>query len=174
MHIILGLLGTLVTLLILVKRLSDAGIDIGWLNPFAWHRRRSFRQQHDTNPAFTLDSPLDAAALAVFVVARSRGEMVREDKAALKRLFMDEFNIDASRADSLLVASSYLVNDDIYHTPERIFSRTRDQLAPPQIESLHRMLNTASMLSGDMTAEQRKIITKIRQVFASSQSSSEW
>jgi len=35
MHIILGVLGAIVTILVLLNRLADAGIDVGWLNPFA-------------------------------------------------------------------------------------------------------------------------------------------
>jgi len=44
MHFILGLLGTIVTILILLNRLADAGIDLGGLNPFLWHRRRKWRK----------------------------------------------------------------------------------------------------------------------------------
>lgn len=63
MHIILGLLGTIVTILVLINRAQDARIDIGWLNPFTWHRRRAFRNQYQANPAFCLESPMDSAAL---------------------------------------------------------------------------------------------------------------
>ena len=54
MHIILGFLGAVVTILVLFKRLSDAGIDIGWLNPFAWRRRRAWRNKYQGNPIFSL------------------------------------------------------------------------------------------------------------------------
>ena len=40
MHIILGALGSIVTILYMLDRL---GIDIGGLNPFYWYRRRAFR-----------------------------------------------------------------------------------------------------------------------------------
>lgn len=40
MHIVLGLLGTLVTILWLLYRLAEMGIDLGGLNPWAWRRRR--------------------------------------------------------------------------------------------------------------------------------------
>ena len=35
MHVILGILGVFVTILILMNRLQQGGIDIGWLNPFS-------------------------------------------------------------------------------------------------------------------------------------------
>ena len=36
MHIILGVLGAVITILILLNRLAEAGIDLGGLNPFLW------------------------------------------------------------------------------------------------------------------------------------------
>ena len=45
MPYLLGFLGLLVTVLILLSRLADAGIDLGGLNPFLWRRRRAWRQK---------------------------------------------------------------------------------------------------------------------------------
>lgn len=42
MHIILSVLGAVITILILFNRLNANGIDIDWLNPFAWKRRRDW------------------------------------------------------------------------------------------------------------------------------------
>ena len=60
MHIIFGLLGTIVTILILLNRLADAGIDLGGLNPFLWSRRRKWRKQYEGNPVFKIENPMDA------------------------------------------------------------------------------------------------------------------
>ena len=74
MHIILGLLGVIVTILVLLNRLNQGGIDIGWLNPFSWARRRKFRKEYELHPAFTLESPLDVAALFMVAVAKINGD----------------------------------------------------------------------------------------------------
>jgi len=58
-HIVLGLLTTIVTLLILLNRLAEAGISLGGLNPFLWHRRRKWKQQLIGNPIFHIDGPMD-------------------------------------------------------------------------------------------------------------------
>jgi hypothetical protein len=39
MHIIMGILGSIITILVLTNQLSRLGIDVGKLNPFAWHRQ---------------------------------------------------------------------------------------------------------------------------------------
>ncbi len=83
MHIILGVLGIVVTILILLNRLSESGIDIGWLNPFSWYRRRKYRQQHDLNPIFKLESPLDIAALYLVGVAKADGDITVSQKIPL-------------------------------------------------------------------------------------------
>jgi len=57
MHIILGALALLVTLPILLKRLADAGIDLGGLNPFLWRRRRKWQEKFAGNPAFLVADP---------------------------------------------------------------------------------------------------------------------
>ena len=81
MHIILALLGTIVTILILLNRLNESGIDLGWLNPFSWARRRKFRNEHDLNPVFKLDSPMEAAAILMLASAKIDGDITREQKA---------------------------------------------------------------------------------------------
>jgi len=63
MHILLGLLGTIVTILVLLYRLSDSGIDLGGLNPFSWRRQRAWRQKFAANPIFSLEDPRAVAAV---------------------------------------------------------------------------------------------------------------
>jgi len=42
---ILAVLGVIVTILILLNRLANAGMDLGGLNPFLWQRRRNWRKR---------------------------------------------------------------------------------------------------------------------------------
>lgn len=42
MHIILGILGSIVTILYLVSAISEKGSTLAKLNPFAWYRRRKW------------------------------------------------------------------------------------------------------------------------------------
>ena len=59
MHI-LGLLTLIVSILYLLDR---TGIDIGWLNPFHWHRRRAWSKQYHGDPIYSVEDPLHIAAL---------------------------------------------------------------------------------------------------------------
>ena len=75
MHIILGILGSLITVLILLNRLADAGIDLGGLNPYLWQRRRKWRNKYEGNPVFKIESPMDAAAILMVATAKADGDI---------------------------------------------------------------------------------------------------
>ena len=91
MHIVLGLLGTVVTILVLLNRLAEAGIDLGGLNPFLWQRRRKWRKQYEGNPVFKIEDPLDATAILMVAVAKSDGDMTSEAKKLILELFEKVF-----------------------------------------------------------------------------------
>lgn len=111
MHIIFGLLGTIVTILILLNRLADAGIDLGGLNPFLWSRRRKWRKQYEGNPVFKIESPMDATAILMVAAAKADGDLSKEDKSLLLHLFETEFKLSKKDAAGLLISSVHLLGD---------------------------------------------------------------
>jgi len=111
MHFILGLLGTIVTILVLLNRLADAGIDLGGLNPFLWHRRRKWRKLSGGNPLFYISDPMDATAILMVAAVKADGDMTKEDKSHLLDLFETEFHLSKKDAADLLVSSVHLLGD---------------------------------------------------------------
>ena len=111
MHIVLGLLGTIVTILILLNRLADAGIDLGGLNPFLWHRRRMWRKRLEGDPIYQIDSPMDVTAMLMVAVAKSDGDMSAEEKKKILEMFQKEFHLTRRDASDLMVASVFLLKD---------------------------------------------------------------
>ncbi len=109
MHIILGMLGSVVTILWLLHRLAEMGIDLGGLNPWAWRRRRKWRKAYEGNPIFSIDSPMEITALLLTATAKSDGDMTAEDKSTILGLFQSEFELAESEATSLLASSTYLL-----------------------------------------------------------------
>ena len=93
MHILLGLLGTIVTLLVILYRLADVGIDLGGLNPFAWRRRRAWRQKFESNPIFALSDAREIAAVLLTGVAKIDGDLSAEEKRELLREFETSFSM---------------------------------------------------------------------------------
>lgn len=166
MHIILGLLGTIVTILILFKRLQDAGIDIGWLNPFSWARRRAFRKQYQMHPAYCLESTMDVAALLMLAVAKVDGDISKEQKSKLLDLFQSTFSLTDKQASSLLISSAHIYGNgqDVLANPSKVLARTMDAFSPEQVNSLFDLLEQVSIAEGNPSNQQQALIKQIKKI----------
>lgn len=175
MHIILGLLGAVVTILILVKRLSEAGIDIGWLNPFSWYRRRTWRQKYEGNPVFSLDTPLEVAAMLATAVAKIDGEISKEEKAILLSVFQNEFGKSEKEASDLLMSSIYLFGDgqDALAKPENILKRSLEKFSEDQARSVMLLLKSIAKIDTANAAEKDRFVSRVDSVFSNKFDSNE-
>jgi len=167
MHIILGLLGAIVTILVLVKRLSDAGIDLGWLNPFSWRRRRAWRKKYEGNPVFSLEGPLEVAAMLATAVAKIDGEISKEEKAVLLSLFQSEFNKTEKEASDLLMSSIYIFGDgqEVISKPEKVLQRSLDKFSEDQATSVMSLLNAIKVLDRANADAKDEFVTRVNKVF---------
>ena len=77
MHLVLGFLGTVVTVLFLLDRL---GIDLGGMNPFYWYRRRAFAKKYGSDPIYSIEDPIHVAALLIIGAAKLDGDLTAEQK----------------------------------------------------------------------------------------------
>ncbi len=169
MHIILGFLGVVVTILVLLNRLSDAGIDIGWLNPFAWRRRRNWRKQYKGNPIFQLKQPLEVACLLCTAMAKIDGEISREDKNRLLELFQEQLGRDQKQASDLLMSSSYLLGDgeEALAKPEKIIESALDEFSEEQAKSVVSLLESILNNGIRSTDKAQTFLSKVNSTFAS-------
>ncbi len=167
MHIILAALGLIVTILILFKRLSDAGIDIGWLNPFAWQRRRAWRKKYDGNPVFLLDKPLEVAALLATSVAKIDGEISREEKEILLSLFQSEFGKTEQEASELLMSSIFIFGngEDALSKPEKILERSLSEFSEEQAQSVMKLLQAIKDIDRSNVDAKEQYLGRIFNVF---------
>ena len=166
MHIILAVLGVVVTILVLLKQLHEGGIDIGWLNPFSWQRRRQFRKQYQSHPAYTIKSSMDVAALFLVAVAKVDGEMSKEQKTCILQLFESEFKLSEQDAKSLLGSSVHTFGrgDEVLTNLEAVISPSLESFSEEQVKSVHRMLKQVSEAEGEPSVEQQKLIVSIESV----------
>ena len=95
MHLVIGFLGSLVTILYLLDRL---GIDLGGLNPFHWYRRRAFAQKYGADPIYSIEDPIHVASLMVIGAAKLGGDLTQEQKQAARNV--GRFSRD--QADSMV------------------------------------------------------------------------
>ena len=142
MHIILGALATIITILILINRLSDSGLDIGWLNPFAWKRRREWSKKYHVNPVYALTSPMEVTALFMVGLAKSEGDISAEQKNEIKRKFQEVFNLTDKQAVELFTSSVFLLkeNPQLIRDAGKIVEPSLNQFSNEQVRSAQELL----------------------------------
>lgn len=162
MHIVLGILGSIITILILLNRLAEAGIDLGGLNPFLWQRRRRWRQKFEGNPIFHIDSPMETTALLMAAAAKVDGDMSAEQKRNILSLFRDEFNLSRRNAAGLLISSTYLLGDgeELRNNLEKIMTPSLDKFTEEQGHSAIKLLAQVAKADGSVSELQRELIDR--------------
>lgn len=163
MHVILGILGTIVTILWLLHRLAEMGVTLGGLNPFLWHRRKKWTKYHDANPIYKIDSPMDVTALLMTAVAKADGDMSKEEKHELLSMFQNEFNLDKKESAALLIASSHLLGkgDEVRDNLKGVLKPSQDSFSADQASSAIEMLNKMAGVSGSPSELQQVLINNV-------------
>lgn len=164
MHILIGLLGSIVTLLYLLDRL---GIDLGGMNPFHWYRRRAFARKYGSDPIYSIEDPVHIAALLVIGAAKLDGDVTAEQKKAAQDQFVSEFSMDAREASQLfgsaahLLAAPQLIDTQL----AKLADRNKDNFSPEQASSLMQMMVKVASADGSISARQQEFIDSVRSAY---------
>lgn len=160
MHVIIGLLGSIVTILWLLHRLAEMGIDLGGLNPFLWQRRKKWRKQYEANPVFLLDGPMEATALLITATAKADGDMSSEEKREILSIFENEFQLSKKDAAGLLISSSHLLGkgDEVREQLDKVLNPSLENFTKEQALSAIELIKRISELGGSATEMQSELI----------------
>ncbi len=173
---ILAVLGIIVTILVLMKRLADAGIDLAGLNPFLWQRRRKWKAKLEGNPVYQIDSPMDVVALYMVAVTKMDGDMTKEDKQRLHGLFIKDFNLTQKEAASLMISSSHLLGngEEACDNVAKVFEPSLDDFTDTQMQSSRELIRKAAGDLSQRPEEVHQIIRDIDKVFRSTNKTQNW
>lgn len=173
MHIF-GLLTLIASILFLLDRL---GVDIGWLNPWHWRRRRAWSKQYHGDPIFSVEDPLHIASLLIIGVAKIEGDLTAEQKQAVKSQFSNRFSLSDKESSDLigsaahLLAAPQLVGDQL----KTLAQRNKERFSSDQAESMLTMMDEVASAEGRLTEEQREYVATMRSLFVSKpQSDGAW
>jgi hypothetical protein len=166
MHILLSLLGAVVTVLILLHRLADAGISLGGLNPFLQSRRRHWERKFTGNPIYQIESPMDATALLLTAAAKIDGDMSSEQKSQILSAFEDEFKLNKKESAGLLISSNYLLGrgDGVTEQLDAILKPSLPNFTQTQAESAAKLLQQLSERDMQPNADRQAFIQKATQL----------
>lgn len=176
MHILIGLVTAIGGLIWAIYRLQQSGVNLNDFNPFYWMRRREWAQRVGAKPLHSLDRPMQAAACLIIGVARMEGEISREQKLEILRLFEQEFKLSSMQAQELFASSSFLLKDVM-----NLRADVKDILAP-SIElftaetraSLLGMLNKVATMDSSMSDDQQALIDAVEQALRGPDATSQW
>jgi uncharacterized tellurite resistance protein B-like protein len=161
MHVLLGILTAIVSILYALDRL---GVDIGGMNPFYWYRRRSFTKKYGSDPIYSVDDPVHIAALLIIGAAKLDGDLTAGQKQLAQDQFVSEFSIDTKEATQLfgsaahLLAAPQLLDSQL----EKLVDRNQDTFAPDQANSLMQMIVKVASADGELSAKQQEFIDNVR------------
>ena len=163
MHVILGMLGTIVTILWLLHRLAEMGIDLGGLNPFYWRRRRAWREKYEGDPIYAVEDPIEIAALVVAAVAKIEGDVTAEQKKVLLTEFSSRFSLSSKEASQLLGSTTHLLGQpQVIETQlDGLFERNKDIFSAEQADSLVSMMSAVAAAAGTPSDAQRDLMTRV-------------
>ena len=168
MHIVLSIITALAGLAWALSSLQKSGFDFNSLNPFLWHRRSKWRKKHDTKPIYKLSEPLDVAAVLLLGIAKCEGEVSAEQKNQLVAIFQNDFHLDANQASDQLLASSYLLKDEIYIVDNinKLLELSGPKFTSSQIASLMKLMQQIAKIESPINLEQQKLIDATQKYFA--------
>jgi len=168
MHILLGILGTIVTILILLNRLAEAGIDLWGLNPFLRRRRREWQKKLEGNPVYHVDSPMEATALLMTAIVKVDGDISSEEKRALLSSFHNEFHLSKRDAAGLLNSSAFLLGkgEEVRTGLEKVMEPSLGNFTEEQAKSALELLeNLCEVGPSSGNALKREFVERVRQIF---------
>ena len=166
MHIILSVLAAVVTVLILLKKLSDNGIDIGLLNPFSWRRRREWSKKYHADPVYAIASPMEVTALIMVALVKSEGDMSAEQKQTITNTFEQVFQLDNEAALGLLSSSNFLLKDDLMaiKSIDKVLAPSIDSFSQEQAASAVGLFKDVVVLEGLENRFQKEVIASFESV----------
>jgi hypothetical protein len=162
MQIILGALGSIVTVLWLLHRLAEMGIDLGGLNPWLWRRKKHWQKKFTADPIYGLDQPLGIAGVLVLGVAKIDGDLSIEEKRAILNEFEMTFELSEGQAEELLSSSAYLLGNGeaLRDQLDELLARYQPNLNDAQVDSLLTMVRRiAATDARDSAAKQAYLDT---------------
>lgn len=165
MHVVLGILTAIVSILYALDRM---GLDLGGMNPFYWYRRRAFARKYGSDPIYSVEDPIHIASLLVIGAAKLDGDLTAGQKEKAQQLFESEFSMTSKEASQLfgsaahLLAAPQLLDEQL----GKFVERNAEQFSAEQARSLVDMMTAVASADSDLSASQQDFINRVRAGYA--------
>ncbi|ARN72652.1 hypothetical protein [Oceanicoccus sagamiensis] len=167
MHIIIGLITAVAGLIWALHSLQNAGVDLNAFNPFTWVRRRKWEKQLGVKPMHGLTETMEAAALLVVGVVNVEGDITRDTKMDILKLFENEFGIKRNRSLELFSSSTHFLKDVINLDAEvkHVLAPSKSGFQESHVTKLVGMMQHVAGLEGEPSEQQKAIVQAVQSEF---------
>ena len=167
MAVILEVLGLIITFTLAMEGLTRLGVDVGWLNPITFFRRRAWRQKTTTPAMYALEHPVDVVGLLAVAVVQATGAVTEEQKRGVRALLCEHLSLSAPDADSLWVASSHMLRNRSLALSElpAVLGPSADQFSDYHQQTLRTVLRSAAQISLPVSAAQQELLDAVEAYF---------
>ncbi len=164
MHVVVGLITALAGLIWALNRLQNSGVDLNSFNPFTWYRRHQWKKKLNRNPLYNLSSSMEVGSVLIFGMAKLSGEITRETKQEIMKIYGDTFNLSEQDASDLYSHSSFLTRDiaDLPRVAKRIISESKDPFTDAQVQSLVGILEKVAKIESEPNKMQMDYLEVIK------------
>ena len=168
MHIVIGFLVAVGTVLFALNRLQANGLDLNAFNPFTWFRRHKWKQKHGIKAIHAINNPMEVAAVFLVGIAMLDDELTIEQRDFIFSIFTDEFGVSDESAGELFASAAYMLKNetDISGQVRQIFAPTKSQFTLEMINSVIVYLNKVANFDSEASDFQRSLINSVEREFA--------
>ncbi len=151
MHIIIGFITAVAGLIWALNRLQNSGLDLNSFNPFYWYKRNEWQKKVNENPLYNLSSSIEVATVLILGMAKLTGEMTRELKENIIRIYRDAFNLSEKEATYSYTNSSFLLRDEnnLSRSAKKIIEGNKEPFTKEQIQYLIDILEQVAIMESD-------------------------
>ncbi|WP_027014511.1 hypothetical protein [Comamonas composti] len=167
MGILLEILGLIITFTMLMEALQRLGINVGWLNPLSFFRRRAWKKKISTPPLYTLEHPVDVVAVLALATVQTAGVVTVQQKTGVQALLSQHLSLSETEAGNLLVASAHMLRNralDVGELPA-VLGPSAARFTDYHQQTLRTIMRAAATLEPPMNRAQKELIDGVAAFF---------
>lgn len=168
MGVVLQILGLIITFTMAMEALRRFGIDVGWLNPLSFFRRRAWAKKVQTPPLYTLEHPVDVVAVMALAMVQATGAVTVEQKDGVLALLRQHLGVDDAGAGNLWIASSHMLRNRPLAASEvpAVLERSADKFTDYHVQTLRSVMQAAAQIVPPVSAEQQQLLDAVEAYFS--------
>lgn len=167
MGVILQVLGLVITFTMAMEALRRFGIDVGWLNPLTFFRRRAWKKKVSVPPLYALNHPVDVVAVLALATVQTTGTITAEQKSGVQALLREHLGLSEADAANLWLASAHLLRNRplaVSELPD-LLARSADKFTDYHVQTLKTIMRSASLMDSSANTAQQQLLTAVDAYF---------